>query len=44
MANEGVTVHFVDDWTEYHLNYGEVHAGSQTSRDGSTVNWWEMQP
>lgn len=36
----GLEVHFADDWETYHVNMGEVHCGTNVSRDLS-VAWWE---
>jgi protein-arginine deiminase len=36
----GLEVHFVDDWDTYHMNAGEVHCGTNVSRD-LAVAWWE---
>ncbi len=36
----GLDVHFADDWDTYHIEMGEVHCGTNVSRD-LAVNWWE---
>lgn len=41
LANIGVTVHFVEDWDEYHVNLGEVHCGTNTTRRVPDAKWWE---
>jgi protein-arginine deiminase len=37
------TVHWVEDWYSYHINYGEVHCGSNTVRQPSeaSLKWWK---
>jgi protein-arginine deiminase len=40
----GLTVHFLDDWYEYHVNLGEVHCGTNTLRTPTRANWWEFVP
>jgi protein-arginine deiminase len=37
---QGSTVHFIDDWSVYHENYGDVHCGTQVRRAPSRVDWW----
>jgi protein-arginine deiminase len=36
----GLTVHFADDWDEYHTQEGEVHCGTNAQRDIGLA-WWE---
>ena len=40
----GLTVGFLDDWFEYHVNLGEVHCGTNTLRspDPSKWKWWRL--
>ena len=40
----GLTLHFIDDWTAYHLNLGEVHCGTHTLRHETQVKWWQFEP
>lgn len=40
----GLTVNFLDDWEEYHVNLGEVHCGTNTLRAPTSVKWWEFEP
>lgn len=44
LASLGLEVRFIDDWTEYHVNLGEVHCATNTLRkpDPSKWNWWEL--
>ena len=41
LAAVGITVHFAEDWDEYHANIGEVHCGSNTRRKIPDTKWWE---
>ncbi len=36
----GLDVFFADDWDTYHIEMGEVHCGTNVSRDLG-VKWWE---
>jgi hypothetical protein len=40
----GLTVSFIDDWEEYHVNLGEVHCGTNTLRKFTAAKWWEFEP
>jgi protein-arginine deiminase len=40
----GLTVHLIDDWTEYHVLQGEIHCGTHTLRTAKPVKWWEFTP
>lgn len=40
----GLTVNFLDDWHEYHVNLGEVHCGTNTLREPTLARWWEFEP
>ena len=43
LAALGLTLHFIDDWHEYHVNLGEVHCGTNTVRKPSApARWWEF--
>ena len=35
----GTEPHFVDDWNDYHLSWGEVHCGTNVQRT-PTAQWW----
>ena len=37
----GVNVHWVEDWDLYHRLLGEVHCGSNATREIPDVKWWE---
>jgi protein-arginine deiminase len=37
----GITPHWVDDWDWYHLQWGEVHCGSNTQRTPGG-DWWTL--
>lgn len=37
----GITVHFVEDWDDYHAALGEVHCGTNTRRKIPDAKWWE---
>lgn len=41
LAPLGITVHFAEDWDEYHAALGEVHCGSNTRRQIPDTKWWE---
>ena len=36
----GLTEYFIDDWDTYHLGDGEVHCGTNTTRDPPGTTWW----
>ena len=36
---QGVTPYWVDDWNTYHLMWGEVHCGTNTTRTPD-ASWW----
>ena len=36
---QGVRPHWVDDWRTYHLMWGEVHCGTNTTRTPN-ASWW----
>lgn len=40
----GLTVSFLDCWTEYHVNLGEVHCGTNTLRTPNRGRFWLFQP
>jgi protein-arginine deiminase len=37
----GVTVDYIEDWDEYHLGVGEVHCGTNSTRQIPEARWWE---
>jgi protein-arginine deiminase len=37
----GITVDFIEDWDTYHLGVGEVHCGSNSTRQIPEAKWWE---
>jgi len=41
LAPFGVTVHFAEDWDLYHRNMGEVHCGTNATRQVPDTKWWE---
>lgn len=42
LAKVGITVHWIEDWNNYHRLDGEVHCGSNTTRVTPTSgHWWE---
>jgi protein-arginine deiminase len=40
----GLTVNFLDCWSEYHVNLGEIHCGTNTLRNPNHGRWWLFQP
>lgn len=41
LAPLGITVHFAEDWDTYHRQLGEVHCGTNSTRQIPQANWWE---
>lgn len=41
LAKHGITVHFAEDWDDYHAALGEVHCGSNAARKIPDTKWWE---
>ncbi|MFC1853303.1 protein-arginine deiminase family protein [candidate division CSSED10-310 bacterium] len=42
LAEYGVTTHYIENWDLYHALWGEVHCGSQVTREIANDNkWWE---
>ncbi|XP_051894918.1 protein-arginine deiminase type-2 [Pristis pectinata] len=39
----GLDCTFIDDFTSYHMRYGEVHCGSNVCRKPFTFKWWNME-
>ncbi|MBF2062835.1 MAG: protein-arginine deiminase [Calothrix sp. C42_A2020_038] len=35
---------FIDDWDPYFRGGGEIHCGTNTSRQPFTQKWWEIEP
>jgi protein-arginine deiminase len=40
LAALGLTAYFVEDWSSYHVNLGEVHCGSNVLRTPPATKWW----
>ncbi|MGB1016219.1 MAG: protein-arginine deiminase family protein, partial [Nannocystaceae bacterium] len=40
MMPDGLQVHYIDDWNSYHLQYGEVHCGTNIQRTPLVEDWW----
>lgn len=40
----GLSVTFIDDWYEYHVQLGEVHCATNTLRSPTEAKWWEFTP
>ncbi len=38
---DSLQLHFIDDWSAYHLLYGDVHCGADVQRAPSPTPWWE---
>ncbi|MUL37981.1 protein-arginine deiminase family protein [Gloeocapsopsis dulcis] len=36
--------HFIDDWDPYFRGGGEIHCGTNTSRQPFAQKWWEIEP
>lgn len=36
----GVKIHFVDDFTTYHMQAGEIHCGTNSQRTPPSDRWW----
>ncbi|MHB8873449.1 MAG: protein-arginine deiminase family protein [Myxococcaceae bacterium] len=42
LAKVAVTVHWIENWDDYHRLDGEVHCGSNTTRKvPANIRWWE---
>ncbi len=41
LGKHGVTVHFAEDWDDYHAQLGEVHCGTNAARKIPDAKWWE---
>lgn len=41
MTGVGQTPIFINDWSLYHANMGEVHCGSNTLREPFSKKWWQ---
>lgn len=41
LAEIGVTVDWIEDWDDYHLGIGEVHCGTNSTRQIPQTPWWE---
>ncbi|TVQ09091.1 MAG: protein-arginine deiminase [Leptolyngbya sp. DLM2.Bin27] len=40
----GLVCHFIDDWDTYFRKGGEIHCGTNTSRQPYRQKWWEVEP
>nr|XP_019608713.1 PREDICTED: protein-arginine deiminase type-4-like [Rhinolophus sinicus] len=40
----GLHCTFIDDFTSYHLQHGEVHCGTNVRREPFSFKWWHMVP
>jgi protein-arginine deiminase len=40
----GLVCHFIDDWEPYFRGGGEIHCGTNTSRQPFAQKWWEIEP
>ncbi|BDA75616.1 Protein-arginine deiminase [Calothrix sp. PCC 7716] len=40
----GKECHFIDDWDTYFREGGEIHCGTNTSRQPFPQKWWEIEP
>lgn len=40
-AKVGVNVYWIENWDLYHALLGEVHCGTNTTREIPSVKWWE---
>jgi protein-arginine deiminase len=41
LAPVGVKAYFAEDWDDYHRNMGEVHCGTNSTREIPATKWWE---
>ena len=41
LAPYDITVHFAEDWDTYHRQLGEVHCGTNSTRQIPQAKWWE---
>jgi len=41
-AGKGLAVHFVDDWSSYHVNMGEVHCATNPEGPAPVLPWWTL--
>ena len=42
LGKEGIVVHWIENWDFLHIGGGEVHCGSNTTREVSqNIKWWE---
>lgn len=41
LAPHDITVHFAEDWDTYHRELGEVHCGTNATRQIPKAKWWE---
>ena len=41
LAPHNITVHYAEDWDTYHRQLGEVHCGTNSTRQIPQAKWWE---
>lgn len=39
----GLNCYFIDDFSSYHAQFGEVHCGSNVRREPFAFKWWNME-
>jgi protein-arginine deiminase len=39
----GLTVHFVNDWNDFHRNDGEIHCGTNHLPINRNISWWRIE-
>lgn len=47
LAGIGLTIHFINEWHEYHLDGGEIHCGTNqcpTNGSARAKQWWLHKP
>ena len=40
----GLSVHFVNEWHEYHVDDGEIHCGTNQCPEAKPIHWWRKPP
>jgi protein-arginine deiminase len=40
----GLVCYFIDDWETYFTDGGEIHCGTNSSRQPPAQKWWEIEP
>lgn len=41
LAELGIDVSWIEDWDEYHVNLGDVHCATNSTRQIPAARWWE---